>query len=101
MLFFEIFTLTISFLLGASIGSFIGVLIDRLPRHESIVFPSSHCTNCGAELKWYQNIPVFSYLALRGKCANCKIRIPVKFFIIELTAGVVGILVGIAILSSF
>jgi leader peptidase (prepilin peptidase)/N-methyltransferase len=64
------------FIFGLLIGSFLNVVIHRLPRGESIVLPSSHCPVCNAEIKWYDNIPVISYLILlRGRCRNCRARI--------------------------
>jgi len=71
------------FVLGLLIGSFLNVCIYRLPRHESIVVGSSHCTKCGVPIKWYDLIPVFSYLFLGGKCRNCKDKISVQYPIIE------------------
>lgn len=88
-----IFFYLLAFLMGASIGSFIGVLIDRLPRKESIVFPPSHCTNCNHKLKWYENIPVISYIFLGGKCSSCKSKIPFKYFLIEFVFGIIGVLI--------
>ena len=87
--------------MGASIGSFLGVVIDRLPRKESIVIKSSHCTNCGTKIKWYQNIPVVSYIVLKGKCANCGSKIPTKYFLIEVSFGLIALLIAFVILSSF
>ena len=69
--------------LGLLIGSFLNVCIYRLPRHESIVIGSSHCTKCGVPIKWYDLVPVFSYLILRGKCRNCKDKISPQYPIIE------------------
>src|SRR6266498_2759211 len=64
------------FIFGLLIGSFLNVVIYRLPLGESIVFPGSHCPACGAEIKWYDNIPVFSYvILLRGRCRKCRARI--------------------------
>ncbi len=60
------------FLFGISIGSFLNVIIHRVPKEESIVFPASHCPKCNESLKWYHNIPLFSWIFLRGKCAFCK-----------------------------
>ena len=56
----------VSFVFGASIGSFLNVVIWRVPRGESIVRPPSHCPGCGSPIRWYQNIPIVSWLALRG-----------------------------------
>lgn len=74
------------FLFGAIVGSFLNVVILRLPNEEeSIAFPASHCTSCLAELHWYENIPIFSYLALRGKCSHCKAKISFQYPLVELT----------------
>ena len=77
-----------SFALGACIASFLNVVIWRVPRGESIVSPPSHCPKCNAPIKWYQNIPILSWLALRGKCANCKAPISPRYILIELLGGV-------------
>lgn len=97
----ELFLVFLAFILGASFGSFFGVLIDRLPRKESIAFPSSHCTNCGHKLMWYENIPVFSYLVLGGKCKNCKSVIPLRFFLLELILGLVFATCAALLISYF
>lgn len=68
---------------GLCVGSFLNVLIWRLPRGENIVKPASHCPLCGAPLKWYDNIPVISYIVLRGKCRNCGKRIPPRYIAVE------------------
>jgi leader peptidase (prepilin peptidase)/N-methyltransferase len=72
------------FFLGASIGSFLNVVIARLPNEESIVRPPSHCPSCKTPIKPYHNIPLFSWLMLRGKCASCKTPISVRYFVVEL-----------------
>ena len=77
-----------SFGLGACIASFLNVVIWRVPRGESIVSPPSHCPKCNALIKWYQNIPILSWLALRGKCANCKAPISPRYILIETLGGV-------------
>ena len=79
----------IIFLFGLAIGSFTNVLIYRLPKEESIVFPGSHCPNCNHELKWYDNIPLFSYLILKGKCRYCKEKISIRYPLIELMNGII------------
>ena len=76
-----------SFGLGACIASFLNVVIWRVPRGESIVRPPSHCPKCNAPIKWYQNIPILSWLALRGKCANCKAPISPRYVLIETLGG--------------
>ncbi|MBA2378702.1 MAG: prepilin peptidase, partial [Blastocatellia bacterium] len=59
------------FIFGAAVGSFLNVVIHRVPREESIVFPNSACPKCGKSIKPYDNIPILSWLLLRGKCRNC------------------------------
>ena len=71
-------------LYGLLIGSFLNVCIYRIPREESIVFPSSHCPNCGTKLLWHDLVPVFSYLVLRGNCRYCGEKISPQYPIVEL-----------------
>lgn len=73
-----------SFMLGACVASFLNVVIWRAPRGESVVFPPSHCPKCSSRIRWWQNIPILSWLALRGKCANCKMPISPRYILIEL-----------------
>ncbi len=76
------------FVFGSIVGSFLNVCIYRMPKKESIVSPRSHCTACGKTIAWYDNIPLLSILALRGKCRWCKAPISFLYFIVELlTAG--------------
>ena len=63
------------FLYGIVIGSFLNVLIYRIPKKENIVTTRSHCMNCGYQLRWYDLVPLFSYLALGGRCRRCKAHI--------------------------
>ncbi|MEE9213263.1 MAG: prepilin peptidase [Thermodesulfobacteriota bacterium] len=81
-----------SFILGAVLGSFLNVCIYRLPREESIAFPPSHCTSCNNPIKFYDNIPILSYLILGGKCRNCSMRISPIYPIIELISAVLTLL---------
>lgn len=74
----------IVFAYGLVIGSFLNVLIYRIPRSESIVFPSSHCPKCSNRLKWYDNIPVISFIILKGRCRYCESRISIQYPLIEL-----------------
>jgi leader peptidase (prepilin peptidase)/N-methyltransferase len=83
-------------LAGLMIGSFLNVCIYRLPRRESIVWPASHCTTCNRQLAWYENVPVVSWLVLRGRCRGCGSRISVMYPLVELTTSAVfagGVLV--------
>jgi len=73
--------------LGLIIGSFLNVCIYRLPRHESLAFPASHCTSCGRSLSWYENVPVLGWLALRGRCRTCHASISPIYPIVELITG--------------
>lgn len=68
---------------GLLIGSFLNVCIHRLPLKQSIVFPASRCPHCGHELPWYENVPVLSYAALRGRCSSCRASISMRYPIIE------------------
>lgn len=79
--------------LGAMIGSFLNVVIHRLPREESVVFPSSRCPGCGAAIKPYDNIPVLSWLALRGRCRSCKAAINARYPAVEALTAVLFVLV--------
>jgi leader peptidase (prepilin peptidase)/N-methyltransferase len=74
---------TISVLFGAMIGSFLNVCICRLPKEESIVFPGSHCPQCSKPIRWYDNIPLVSYLLLRGKCRHCHRSISMQYPLVE------------------
>ena len=71
------------FIFGLLIGSFLNVVIFRVPKGESISFPASHCQSCNTPLKWYHNIPLFSWILLRGKCAFCAEPISKQYPVIE------------------
>ncbi|QXE21268.1 A24 family peptidase [Clostridium sp. 001] len=77
----------IVFVFGTIIGSFLNVCIYRIPMEESIVYPPSHCTNCGSRIKWYDLIPIVSYVILKGQCRNCGEKISARYPIIEFTTG--------------
>ena len=79
-----IFTYIIAGTFGAIIGSFLNVVIHRVPREESIVFPHSRCPSCGSVIAFYDNIPVISYLVLLGKCRSCKAPISIRYPAVEL-----------------
>ena len=79
-------------LLGLSIGSFLNVVIYRIPKDENIAFPASHCTSCGKPLKWWHNIPLLSYLMLGGKCYYCKKKISFQYPLVELLSTVIFVL---------
>lgn len=77
------------FLVGISIGSFLNVCIYRIPEKEDIVLERSHCMSCGNVLKWYELIPLFSFLAQRGRCRNCKAKLSIQYPLIELINGLI------------
>ena len=80
-------------IIGLCIGSFLNVCIFRIPREESISFPPSHCMTCGYKLKYRDNIPVISYILLKGKCRNCGEKISIQYPLIELLNGILYLLV--------
>ena len=80
-------------MIGLLIGSFLNVCIYRLPKHENIVYVSSHCMSCGYNLKWYDLVPVFSYVCLGGKCRKCKAKISIQYPVIEILNGVAYLLI--------
>ena len=79
-------------LFGLVLGSFLNVCIHRLPRQESIVFPGSHCPRCNHRIRWYDNIPLLSYLILRGRCRDCRARISPLYPAVEALTGAVLVL---------
>ena len=82
----------IVFVFGIVIGSFLNVCIYRLPLGKSIVMPRSFCPFCETPIKWYDNIPLVSFLVLKAKCRNCSQPIPVRYFLVELFTALVGML---------
>lgn len=79
-------------LLGLCVGSFLNVVIYRLPNGMNMSKPASHCTTCNYTLKWYDNIPVLSYIFLGGRCRKCKQRISPRYMIVELVNGILWVL---------
>jgi leader peptidase (prepilin peptidase)/N-methyltransferase len=78
----------VAFIFGVIVGSFLNVCICRLPKDESIVSPPSHCPDCSYQIRWYDNIPVISYILLRGKCRGCGAHISFQYPLVELLNGV-------------
>ena len=76
------------FVLGSIVGSFLNVCIYRLPLGQSIVSPPSHCPHCKYSIPWYLNVPLITWLYLRGKCKNCGAPISIRYFLVELLSGV-------------
>ncbi len=97
--------LFIAFIFGLVFGSFLNVVILRIPRDESIVFGASHCYSCQHELKAWHNIPLFSWIFLRGRCSFCRAKISMQYPLIELFSGVIFLLLankfGISISTFF
>lgn len=83
----------IAFAIGSVLASFYGVIIYRLPKKESIILPSSYCHNCYKPIKWYDNIPIISYILLKGKCRYCKNKIPISSFLYELFGGIISLII--------
>jgi leader peptidase (prepilin peptidase)/N-methyltransferase len=86
--FFENQFIWFAFVLGLMMGSFLNVIIYRLPAGESIVRPRSKCPQCGKMIRWFDNIPVVSYLLLGGKCRDCRVRIPLRYPAVEVISGI-------------
>ncbi|NIM19526.1 MAG: prepilin peptidase [Candidatus Latescibacteria bacterium] len=81
----------IAFIFGISIGSFLNVLIHRLPIGESIVRPRSRCPQCGRYIRWFENVPLLSYILLGGRCRGCRSKIPLRYPAVELLSGVFAV----------
>jgi leader peptidase (prepilin peptidase)/N-methyltransferase len=79
-------------LFGLVFGSFLNVCIVRVPSRESVVSPGSHCPGCGHSIRWYDNIPVFSYVLLCGRCRDCGTRISLLYPVVEILTAVVFVL---------
>ena len=73
--------------LGLVVGSFLNVVIHRLPQGGSLLWPGSHCPRCQAPVRWYDNLPVLSWLLLRGRCRSCRVAISARYPAVELLTG--------------
>ena len=89
----EVFPLVVAGLFGLITGSFLNVVIYRLPRGKSVVWPASACGGCGRELRWFENIPIVSWVVLGAKCARCKAPISWHYPLVEATTAVLFVLV--------
>ena len=87
----EWIVLAFLFAIGGCVGSFLNVVIYRLPRDKSLVYPPSSCPSCGKHIRFYDNIPLVSWLVLLGRCRNCKARISPRYFVVELLTAIVFI----------
>ena len=83
------------FILGSIVGSFLNVCIYRMPKEESIVSPPSHCPNCKKRIPWFYNVPLISYVLLKGRCRSCKARISFRYFIVELVTALIFLILFI------
>jgi len=81
------------FILGLIVGSFSNVCIYRIPRNESIIYPASHCPKCRTIIKAIDNIPIISYILLKGRCRNCKSKISIQYPIVELLTGLIYLII--------
>lgn len=82
-------------LLGACVGSFLNVVIYRLPIGESLVSPPSHCPACGSAIRWYDNVPILGWLVLRGRCRDCGVAISSRYAIVEAITGLLGAVLAV------
>ena len=91
----------LSFILGATIGSFLNVIIDRVPRRETVIGGRSHCEHCRHKLAWYDLIPLLSYALLQGKCRYCHKPLSFYYPVIETVTGILFVLVAFSLFSPF
>ena len=87
------------FFIGACIGSFFKLVVDRYGKNESIIFKPSYCPECKKQINWWHNIPLLSYLILRGKCFFCNFKLESGYFITELVTGILTLLIFIFVVS--
>lgn len=85
--------LVFSFVLGSVIGSFLNVCIYRIPAEKSIVSPPSSCPQCGHQIRWFENLPIISFLLLRGRCSACRAPISIRYPLVEALTGALFVLV--------
>jgi leader peptidase (prepilin peptidase)/N-methyltransferase len=89
---YDVFFIVTIFIFGIVIGSFLNVLIYRIPKGENIAYPASKCQSCQTPLKWWHNIPILSWFILGGKCHFCKDKISMQYPLIEFSTGVIAVL---------
>ena len=83
----ETYYLILFFIFGTVMGSFYHLVATRLSNDQSIISPGSHCTYCNHKIRWYENIPIISYLFLKGRCSECQTKIPLSYLIVEIVTG--------------
>jgi len=81
------------FILGLIVGSFSNVCIYRIPKNESIIYPASHCPKCNNPIKPVDNVPILSYILLKGRCRNCKNKISIQYPLVELLTGLIYLII--------
>ena len=89
----EVILIFILGLLGLIVGSFSNVCISRIPRNESIIYPASHCPKCGSPIKPVDNIPLLSYILLKGRCRHCKSKISIQYPVVEFLTAIMYLIV--------
>jgi leader peptidase (prepilin peptidase)/N-methyltransferase len=89
------------FVLGTVIGSFLNVVLYRLPRRMSIVWPPSHCPVCKKRIRWYDNVPIVSWLLLRGRCRDCQAPISLRYPLVEALTGILFALAAAGMMRFF
>ena len=90
----QAYALSFVFVFGLLWGSFLNVVIHRLPLGKSVVFPRSSCPKCATPITWFENIPLLSWLVLRGKCSHCGVRISLRYPLVELLTAILFTLVA-------
>jgi leader peptidase (prepilin peptidase)/N-methyltransferase len=92
-----ILVVVLAFIGGAAIGSFLNVVITRVPKHESVVRPASHCPSCGTPVAPRDNIPIVSWLVLRGRCRACGWRIPARYWFVEVACALIAAAIALVL----
>jgi leader peptidase (prepilin peptidase)/N-methyltransferase len=94
-----ILVVVLAFVGGAAVGSFLNGVITRVPNHESIVRPASHCPSCGTPVAPRDNIPIVSWLVLRGRCRSCGWRIPMRYWLVEVGTAVLFAVIAVLLVA--
>lgn len=89
----EVFWLFVALVFGGIVGSFLNVCIYRIPEGISVIFPASRCPLCETQIRWYQNIPVLSWVVLRGRCATCRAPISFRYPLVEALSGLLYVVI--------
>ena len=92
-----ILVVVLAFIGGAAVGSFLNVVITRVPKHESVVRPASHCPSCGTPVAPRDNIPIVSWLVLHGRCRACGWRIPARYWLVEVACALIAAAIALVL----